>query len=217
MRKTLEIELAGLVKHPAWLACFVLAVLSAAQTIELGAVAERTLRLRQRLETAETRLRAAEAEIALERKNRRPRTEAPKLQEPQGGVTLAQKNKNPLNVKSMPHAVWEGQVATDRHGHAVFSSWEYGIRAASLTLRSYARRHSIDTVEAVVQRFAKTATPENKARYTGFLARRLNVGPREKINLIERMPELLRHMAKYESGLDLPARYFAPYDILAKL
>lgn len=126
--------------------------------------------------------------------------------------TLAALNKNPLNVKFREDDPWEGQAGYDEFGHAVFDEWEYGIRAAALVLRSYAVIHEIDTVEGVVKRFAEG----NQESYIDFLCDRLGVSPADSIDVIARMPELLRAMSRFESGMDLPDRYFAPYDILTK-
>ena len=130
------------------------------------------------------------------------------------GNAIAIRNKNPLNIKSFNKKdPWRGQVGVDKHDHAIFESWEYGIRAASLTLRSYARRHKIDTIEGLVMRFAHG----NQKPYISYLCRRLDVKPDQEIDLITYMPKLLRHMARFESGQELPERWFAPYDVLAKL
>lgn len=128
--------------------------------------------------------------------------------------TLAQKNNNPLNIKALGgDNMWQGQIGKDKFGHAIFSSLEYGVRAASFVLRSYARTHKIDTIRGVVRRFAEG----NQAAYMSFLSKRLGVGVDEKIDLIQRMPELLKGMARFESGTNLPGHLFIPYDVLAKL
>ena len=121
-------------------------------------------------------------------------------------------NRNPLNIKARDADPWEGQVGKDKYGHAVFDSWEYGIRAGAFVLRSYAITHGIDTVSGVVRRFAEG----NHEAYIEFVCDRLGVTPREKFNIIARMPELLRAMTQFESGMELPDKFFAPYDILTK-
>lgn len=131
--------------------------------------------------------------------------------------TLAQRNKNPLNIKAMSGGrKWVGQIGKDEFGHAVFASWEHGLRAASLTLRSYAKEHQIDTVETLLRRFC-TAQGQTFEKYVAFVCQRLGVKRDEKIDLITRMPFLLRAMAKFESGMDLPEELFVSYDVLARL
>ncbi len=131
--------------------------------------------------------------------------------------TLAQRNKNPLNIKAMSGGrLWEGQIGRDEFGHAVFSSWEHGVRAASLTLRTYAKTHKIDTVEGMLRRFC-TAQGKTFESYVAFVCQSLGVKRDEKIDLITRMPALLRAMARFESGMELPEELFVSYDVLALL
>lgn len=129
-----------------------------------------------------------------------------------GNDTLASQNKNPMNIKARTNDPWVGQVGTDSGGHAIFESYEHGIRAAALVLRSYAVTHGIDTVQGIVHRFAEG----NRESYIEFICSRLGVSPHQKIDVITRMPELLRAMSKFESGMDLPDKYFIAYDIVMK-
>lgn len=129
-----------------------------------------------------------------------------------GNDTLASENCNPLNIKARSTDPWEGQVGRDKHGHAVFKTWEHGIRAAALVLRSYAVTHGIDTVEGIINRFAEG----NREAYVAFLCNRLDVRADEQLDIIARMPDLLRAMSRFESGMELPDKYFIAYDILTK-
>lgn len=129
-----------------------------------------------------------------------------------GNDTLASQNKNPMNIKARTNDPWVGQVGADSAGHAIFESYEHGIRAAAFALRSYAVTHGINTVHGIVQRFAEG----NREAYIEFLCSRLRVSPHQKIDIIARMPELLRAMSKFESGMDLPDKYFIAYDIVTK-
>lgn len=129
-----------------------------------------------------------------------------------GNDTLASENRNPLNIKARSADPWEGQVGRDKYGHAVFETWEHGIRAASFVLRSYAVTHGIDTVEGIINRFAEG----NREAYVAFLCNRLDVRADEPLDIIARMPDLLRAMSRFESGMELPDKYFIAYDILTK-
>ena len=130
---------------------------------------------------------------------------------------LAIKNRNPLNVKMIaPNKPWLGQISIDSHGHAIFSTFSYGIRAAAMTLKSYALKYGINTVEDIILRFTE-ATPEQTYSYILYVSQKLGVKPQQKINIKKQLPLLLRHMSKYECGIDLPDSLFAPYDILAEM
>lgn len=128
----------------------------------------------------------------------------------------AAKNKNPMNIKKLDNDVWEGQIGVDRHGHVIFSSWEYGVRAAAFTLSAYEQKHNVDTLEKLVSRFAE-AKGKSHADYVTFLSNSLDIKRDQKISLIEYIPRLLRAMSKYESGLELPDELFAGYDIVGRI
>lgn len=127
--------------------------------------------------------------------------------------TPAKRGCNPLNVKTPAQEKWRGQIGEDSLGHAIFSSLEYGIRAASITLKNYERKHGIKTVRGLVTRFA---VPFN-ADYMDYLCSHLNLKPDETFSIIKRMPDLLYWMSRYESGERLPRRFFVGYDIVAMM
>ena len=61
--------------------------------------------------------------------------------------TLAIRNNNPLNVKTARKQAAFGQIAVDKHGHAVFDTPEHGIRAgAKYVLLNYDTRHGLGHV-----------------------------------------------------------------------
>lgn len=156
------------------------------------------VRLQQEYVLLQSRLDAALANVA------------PPEPEP---TVLAVKNNNPCNVKAMKHDTWQGQVGIDKHGHAIFDTPEHGIRAAAYVLKNYAMRHDIDTITGIVKRFATG----NQQPYIKFLCKRLDLRHDEPFNILHRLPELLKAMARFESGQDWPSHMFAHYDILAKL
>ena len=130
---------------------------------------------------------------------------------------LAIKNRNPLNVKNFAiNEPWLGQISTDVHGHAIFSTFSYGIRAAALTLKNYSTKHGINTIEGIITRFTET-DPIETEQYILYVSKKLGVSPKQKINMKTKLPQLLRHMARYECGMDLPDSLFTPYDILAEM
>ena len=139
-------------------------------------------------------------------------SELERWQKPVGG-TLAEQNNNPLNVKALKYDTWQGQIGIDKHGHVVFDTPEHGIRAAAYVLKNYSMRHGIDTVQGIVKRFATG----NQEAYVKFLCHKLNVQPEEKIDIIRRMADLLKAMARFESGRTWPDHMFNHYDILAYL
>lgn len=123
-------------------------------------------------------------------------------------LTLAHLNNNPLNVKG---SNWLGQVGQDKFGHAIFASSDYGFRAAARLLLNYKAKHGIKTIDALVERFCTG----NKQSYKQFLSTHLNVKPTEEIDIQEKLPELLRTMARFESGQWYEEELFLPYSVLS--
>lgn len=80
-------------------------------------------------------------------------------------------------------------------------------------MKNYSMRHGIDTVTGIVTRFAEG----NREAYIKYLCQRLNVQPDEQINIIHRLADILKAMARFESGKEWPAHMFNHYDILAYL
>lgn len=128
--------------------------------------------------------------------------------------TLSIQNRNPLNVKALGGKdKWQGQIGVDKFGHARFATWEHGMRAAAFVLKNYAQKHKVETVRGIVERFAEG----NREEYIAFLCKRLGVKDTEKISIIKRMPEILRAMARFESGEKLPEHLFVAYDIVGAI
>lgn len=125
--------------------------------------------------------------------------------------TLAIRNNNPLNVKTVKGRPWFGQVAVDRHGHAVFDTPEHGIRAGANVLLNYYAVHGLDTLEGILSRFCTG----NRAEYATFLSRRLGIPPDVKFDVLARLPELLHAMARFESGQEWPRELFTGYSLVA--
>ena len=126
--------------------------------------------------------------------------------------TLSRAASNYVNVKT-PNGrpnYWKGQVGIDRHGHAVFSSPEWSLRAGAIVLRNYARRYGLNTIEGIVKRFSTC----NHEEYIRFLCRRMGLKPDESFDVVKRMPELLPAMVKFETGRAVAPEHVAILDFL---
>lgn len=128
--------------------------------------------------------------------------------------TLSRKAGNYLNVKCNNRAdYWLGQCGIDAHGHAVFKSPEWSLRAGSLVLRSYYQRHGIKTVRGIVERFST----KDHAAYTDYVAKRMKLDPDEEFNVMKRMPELLRYMVRFESGSGVRPEHIHLLDVMSSI
>lgn len=161
------------------------------------------------------KLRRSEAEVDLLRAMlKEAQAKAPVQRQSVGADgTLSRKAGNYLNVKAPSDTYWLGQCGRDSHGHAVFKSPEWSLRAGTLVLRSYYQRHNIKTVRGIVERFSTN----NHAEYTKYLCDRLKLDPDEEFNVMRRMPELVRHMVRFESGSDVRPAHIHMLDVLSSL
>jgi len=127
--------------------------------------------------------------------------------------TVSRRASSWLNVKAPTDHYWKGQCGRDRQGHAIWKAPEYSLRAGALVLRSYYLRHGISTIEGIVKRFSTC----NHDEYISYLCKHLDLKPDEKFNIIQRIPELIRHMSAFETGRQVPDSKIATLDILASI
>ena len=161
------------------------------------------------------KLRRSDAEVDLLRAMlKEAQAKAPVRKQSVGAEgTLSRKAGNYLNVKAPSDSYWLGQQGRDAHGHAVFVSPEWSLRAGTLVLRSYYQRHGIKTVRGIVERFSTC----NHAEYTKYLCDRLKLEPDEEFNVMRRMPELVRHMVRFESGSGVRPEHIHLLDVMSSL
>ena len=96
-----------------------------------------------------------------------------------GGGTLGDRSNNPGNIRPPPGGTWQGQVGTNAAGYAVFDNAQDGARALDKNLAAYAR-HGITTPQALVERWASTSPPNEKAAYAARI--QAAVGPQFDLN-----------------------------------
>lgn len=159
--------------------------------------------LKGRLAIAKGQLADAEKRIAEARAGR----PAPQVGTP---GTLSRAARNYVNVKAPNDHYWQGQQGRDRHGHAIFKSPEWSLRAGAIVLKNYSKRHGLNTIEGIVKRFSTC----NHEEYISFLCRRLGLKPDEPFNVVRRMPELLPAMVRFETGRAVAPEHVAILDFL---
>ena len=63
------------------------------------------------------------------------------------------RNNNPGNIV-LSDIPWLGKIAGDDERFETFQTPEHGIRALSLNLLNYARKHGLETVQDIIPRWA---------------------------------------------------------------
>ena len=120
--------------------------------------------------------------------------------------TLARKNRNLLNLKALPNgAKWEGQIGVDKFGHVIFEHPAYSVRAGAIILRNYERKHHINTVEGLINRFCQS----NREEYINHLCKELHIKKDTKISLTANLHKLIPAMIQFEMGEKVGLEYTA--------
>ena len=125
-------------------------------------------------------------------------------------VTRGVRNKNPMNVVALSSKnPWLGQVGRDSQYHAVFETYEHGLRAGYLTLKNYYEKKGVRTLYGITSRFCEG----NALKYAKFIGKRLGgIGPYEEIDIMRHMPNIMKAIVRYENGFDIfPDKYYIPY------
>lgn len=111
------------------------------------------------------------------------------------------RNNNPLNIRI--GNVWLGEVKdpTDTE-YEQFCTMEYGLRAAFVLMRRYIRRYHLNTVTAIVSRWAPS-NENNTQAYIKSVCALMKCDPDTQL-LYEDAPtmcKLVQAMAKVECGV----------------
>ena len=112
------------------------------------------------------------------------------------------RNNNPGNIRWGDD--WKGLVPetqrTDK-SFCQFTKPEYGIRAMIIILRNYQRRHGLNTVSGIINRWAPANENDTQA-YINSVARCVSVTPDQKIDVTDSrvMIPLLEAIIKHENG-----------------
>lgn len=110
-------------------------------------------------------------------------------------LTIGVKNKNPLNIKKGGSSDWLGTVGYDNQGHAIFSSFVYGIRAAIKDIKGKFAR-GIDSVEELIYIWALG----NREPYINYITNQTGFARNQKLSFTKtNIQKLVVAMGKFES------------------
>ena len=115
-------------------------------------------------------------------------------------VSLGIKNCNPLNIRYSPLNKWKGMLRSEK-GFCVFCSFDYGLRAAVITLRTYVNKHHLTDVEDIIKRFAPSSE-NNTSAYISYVSDVLRAARLNPCNIVYKelvFCLMVAAMARYES------------------
>lgn len=109
------------------------------------------------------------------------------------------RNNNPGNIEYTGVA-WKGLANPPSDGRFMrFVDPAWGLRALARVLVNYQRLHGIDTVRGIINRWAPSFE-NNTTAYMSHVADYLEVGVDEKINIEERLFDLIVVIVQHENG-----------------
>ena len=117
-------------------------------------------------------------------------------------MTRGELNCNPLNIRRVAGTTWKGQRAeqTDK-GFVQFESFEWGLRAAFVLLRTYSRKYKLNCVRDIVSRWAPPSENHTE-RYIRNVCLWTGFGALQRLTE-EDWPKLVQAMARQEIGVIL--------------
>lgn len=120
---------------------------------------------------------------------------SPTAAAPAGREPIGIRQNNPGNLRQWPGAGQNG-------GYAQFGSANEGLTAAAQNLLSYQRKHGIDTIAGIVNRWAPAGDRNNVPAYISDLSKQTGFAPNQKLNLSDSktLAPLLSGIVKHESG-----------------
>ena len=113
------------------------------------------------------------------------------------------RNLNPGNIEDGPFARRQPGYSGGDGRFARFDNMENGLNAQSALLQSYGNK-GLNTLNAIVNRYAPASDHNNTAAYAGFLSKRLGIAPDAPLDMsnpsVRR--DLAMAMAQHENGKD---------------
>lgn len=113
------------------------------------------------------------------------------------------RNNNPGNILKTPASNWsnrwQGEVESTDPRFARFATMADGVRALGKLLLNYQKLHKLNTVRAIVNRWAPPVE-NNTDAYVASVARALGVGPDQPIAVAAYLDKLVRAIATHENG-----------------
>jgi hypothetical protein len=107
------------------------------------------------------------------------------------------RNNNPGNIRYLKSHAWRGQVADD-NGYGIYDTMQNGTRALGKQLIAYQSR-GLDTVRKIISTWAPS-TENNTQAYISDVAAKLGIDPDQHFDVVGRLPELAKAIARHENG-----------------
>ena len=102
-----------------------------------------------------------------------------------GGEYSENTYNNPGNIRANDKNAWEGKTG-NRNGFVTFKTREDGVRAVGKLLQTYESKYKLNTVEAIISRFAPEKDNNDTEKYISNVAKDMGVKRTEKLSMKDR-------------------------------
>ena len=112
------------------------------------------------------------------------------------------RNCNPGNIRKSTTA-WKGETFEQNDPDFVtFETPEYGLRAMAVILKNYQRKHGLNTVRQIINRWAPPQDSNDTSAYVDAVAAQLGVEPDDRLNLEtgDDLTDLIAAIVHHENG-----------------
>lgn len=118
--------------------------------------------------------------------------------------TRGERNNNPGNIREFKHddTHWLGERATDDDpAFEEFDTPQHGIRALAIVLMNYQRKHGLNTLRQIIDRWAPP-NENDTSSYLNDVCQEVGVGPDEPVSMLEEpvLASTVRAIIKHENG-----------------
>lgn len=115
------------------------------------------------------------------------------------------RNNNPFNLRPSSQYTWQGEAGVDAGPagpYLIFSTPFYGLRAGYINLLNQQKLHGLDTVRAVISKYAPAADRNDTDAYIAAVAGALGVAPDARIDLTDpaTLDAFARAVIQHENG-----------------
>ncbi len=113
--------------------------------------------------------------------------------------TRGLRNYNPGNIRL--GSAWKGMRREQTDPAFVqFVAPVWGLRALVRVLRNYQRKHGLNTIRQIINRWAPPSENDTEA-YVDSVAQYVGIDPDQAIDVVQIMPRLVAAIVKHENGI----------------
>lgn len=115
------------------------------------------------------------------------------------------RNNNPLNIR-ISSTPWLGKIAANTDGaFEQFTDMKFGLRAGLVNIRTYIKRDHIDTIQAIINRWAPERDGNNTKAYIEFVCDKIKLAPGTRVRYTDKgiLCMLVWAMCLVECGQDV--------------